>query len=60
MNSYISVPLVKDEKIIYKKIPIPKNNAEFEKILKNVDVDLLMNQMDNISISNNIECLKKD
>lgn len=60
MNSYISVPVVKDEKIIYKRIPLPKNTVEFEKIMKNLDIDLLMNQMDNISMNNNIECLKKD
>lgn len=50
MNSYISVPVVKNEQIIYKKIPIPKNTLEFEKIMKNIDLDILINQFDNTSI----------
>lgn len=50
MNSYISVPLVKDQQIVYKKLPIPQNTVDFEKIIKNIDLDLLMNQLENTSI----------
>lgn len=50
MNSYVSVPFVKNEQIVYKRLPIPKNTLELEKIMKNIDMDILMNQLDNISI----------
>lgn len=50
MNSYVSVPVVKDQQIVYKKLPIPKNTTEFEKIMKNIDLDLLVNQLENTSI----------
>lgn len=50
MNSYISIPLVKEQQIVYKKIPIPKNSIEFQQIMKNIDLDVLINQLDNTSI----------
>lgn len=50
MNSYVSVPVVKEQQIVYKKLPIPKNTIEFQKVMKNIDLDLLMNQLENTSI----------
>jgi hypothetical protein len=54
MNTYISVPVVKDQEIVYKRIAVPNNTSELSNIIKNIDeanVDFLANQLENSSLS---------
>lgn len=50
MLSYFSIPVVKDDKIVYKRIPVPSSSDDIDKIVKNTDVDFLTNQLDNFSV----------
>uniref|UniRef100_A0A6C0KUG1 Uncharacterized protein n=1 Tax=viral metagenome TaxID=1070528 RepID=A0A6C0KUG1_9ZZZZ len=50
MLSYFSIPVVKDDKIVYKRIPVPSSSDDIDKIVKNTDVDFLTNQLDNFFV----------
>jgi hypothetical protein len=50
MKSYISIPVVIDGQIIYKKILISNIPTNISDIEKNVNIDYLCNQLDNTEI----------
>lgn len=53
MISYISIPIVENEQIRYKRIPVPESTNEFTKVITmtETDINFLMNQLENCAIA---------